>query len=236
MAAQAAPKSPHATKSAKGREAGDFLPKFASAFLQFAVVFALISAAFFYVENYDSGNKVLSLFGDGIKSNAYELRQAADRIDVKKNEKQDKIKEVAKYTGKDALKNAAMETIKTIVATRMDWTDILMKLNEVTETVYAKNSLSQYVQYNNFVYNVASGRFNVSGTLSDPLGKNLTKLAELEAALYTYPRDPENPDDKTVPYFYGLQEFNSFTKSFNQTTGRYQSQFTMILSTRPNTK
>lgn len=205
---------------------------FANAFLQFAVAFIVVSAAFLYVENLDTGNQVLSIAK--MENNAIQLHNASVALDAKKGEEQKLNLEIKKFEG--GYEDEHRTVINKIVTDRMDWTDILKKLNEVTESVYEKNALSQYVQYNNYSYNAKTGQLTVGATLSDPLGKNLTKLAEIEDAFRNYPKDPQNPKDDRKPYFYGIQEFKSYSKSFNTATGRYQSQFTLTLFTKPQSK
>ncbi|MBI5421940.1 hypothetical protein HZA44_02300 [Candidatus Peregrinibacteria bacterium] len=211
---------------------GERMVGFANAFLQFSIAFILVSAGFLYVENLDTGNQVLSRVN--VVNNAVQLHNAAVELDAKKEEERKLNLEIKKYQG--GYEDDHRKTIATIVADRMDWTDLLRKLNEVTESVYEKNALSQYVQYNNYSYNAKTGQLTVSATLSDPLGKNLTKLAEIEEAFRNYPKDPENPKDERKPYFYGVQEFKSFTKNFNAATGRYQSQFSLALYTKEQSK
>lgn len=211
---------------------GEKLVGFANAFLQFAVAFVLVSAGFLYVENLDTSNQVLSRINK--VNNAIQLHDAAVELDAKKEEERKLNIEIKKFQG--GYEDDHRKTIATIVADRMDWTDLLRKLNEVTESVYEKNALSQYVQYNNYSYNAKTGQLTVSATLSDPLGKNLTKLAEIEEAFRSYPKDPGNPKDERKPYFFGVQEFRSFTKNFNAATGRYQSQFSLSLSTKEQPK
>lgn len=206
--------------------------RFANAFFGLAIVFVLASAAFLWIENMDTQNMVLSRVN--LENNAVRLHSASETLDKTAQEEEKVSKEVTKYQG--GYQDESREVIGKIVESRMNWTDILKKLNEVTNSVYAKNELSQYVQYNNYAYNADTSQLSVSGTLSDPLGKNLTKLAELETAFKNYPRDPNNPDDKAKPYFYGLQDFRSYTKSFNLPTGRFQSQFSLVLFTKEQAK
>ncbi len=221
-------------KTEKGKEAekkarkpedvtGEGLLRFATVFLEFSVAFILISAGFFYVQNIDEENRVLSLFKIE-ENNASRLHSAAQELEGKEEEEKKLNKEIEGYKKGEEDKNE--ETVQKLIEGRLDWPDLIKKLNEVTESIYEKNALSQYVQYNNYSYDVEKGLLGVSATLSDPLGKNLTKLAEIEVAFRTYP-------DKDAPYFYGLQEFNSFSKSFDTATGRYKSSFSLKLSTKP---
>jgi hypothetical protein len=239
IVAKTAPTKPESKRERAPEEhTGEAFLTFAGAFLRLAIVFIAISAAFLYVENMDQGNKVFGFFNNlssmNLQNNASQLHAVA--LDIA--DKGDKVKnlndEITKYQG--GYKDEHKDTIQKIIDNRMDWTDILKKLSEVTESVYEKNAISQYVQYNNYTYNSESGQFTVSGTLSDPLGKNLTKLAELEQAFLNYPKDPQDPSDDRKPYFYGLQEFNAFAKTFNNSTGRYQSTFALTLYTKEQPK
>ncbi len=207
---------------------GEGLLAFASAFLKFAVVFILVSAAFLVIENMDTGNTVLKLVNK--ENNAIQLHNADESLATQKVALDSVNKDINKYKG--GYQDESQKTIDTIIANRMDWPALLAKLNEVTESVYAKNAISQYVQYNNYSYDAEKGQLLVAGTLSDPLGKNLTKLAELEQAFRNYPKDPSNPNDDRKPYFYGLAGFNSYSKSLNSATGRFQSTFSLSLSTK----
>ncbi len=209
---------------------GESFLGFSSAFLRLAIVFIAVSAAFLYVENIDANNTVLGIGFINKENNAIQLHNASKTIEEESAKVKRLNQEIAKYQG--GYQDDHQEAIKKIVSGRMDWPSILKKLNEVTESVYEKNAISQYVQYNNYTYNSETSQLTVTGTLSDPLGKNLTKLAELEQAFKNYPKDPKNPDDDRKPYFYGLQEFNSFAKSFNNSTGRFQSTFNLTLYTK----
>jgi hypothetical protein len=171
----------------------------------------------------------------GIEDNyASQLRSAADRLAVKTTEEERLGKEIVRY--QEGYKDNKLTLIEQIIDARLDWPELIRKLNEVTKSIYERNDLLQYVQYNNYSYNVERAQLTVSATLSDPSGKNLTRLAELEEAFRTYPRDPNNPEDETQPYFYGLQDFRSFSKNFEKSTGRYKSSFSLSLFTEPQTK
>jgi hypothetical protein len=229
IVAKTAPSKPAEKKEKKFEESkGEMYLKFSNAFLQFSVVFIAVSAVFFYVENMDTDNRVLAMVGR--ENNAIQLHKAADDVAAKQGDINTLNKEVEKYKG--GYSDDRKAVIDQIIQNRMDWPTILDRLNEVTDSVYEQNSLSQYVQYNNYSYNADTGELSVSGTLSDPLGKNLTKLAELEQAFQYFPRDPSNPNDDRKPYFYGLQGFNSYSKSLNTDTGRYVSNFSLKLSTK----
>lgn len=203
--------------------------QFSSLFLKFSAVFIVFSAAFFYIFNIDEQNTVLQMVS-GKENNAIMLKSAAEEVDKKNAEQASIQKEIKKY--KDGYENEHKKTIQEIVVNRLKWPDLIEQLNEVTESVYEKNALTQYVKYNNYSYDVTSGQLTVSGTLSDPQGRNLTKLAELEEAFKYYPKDKDDPEDATKPYFYNMRGFNSYAKQLNKTTNRYTSSFSLVLSTK----
>ena len=212
----------------KDSETGEGLLKFSNMFLRFSIVFMIIAAGFFYIFNIDESNMILNMAGK--ENNALILKNAAAELQKAEENKLKVEKEIDKY--KKGYENEYKATIDKIIKDRMDWPDLIKKLNEVTESVYEKNALAQYVQYNNYSYDVEKGALTVSATLSDPLGKNLTKLAELEEAFTYYPKDKNDSNDKRKPYFQNLQEFRSYDKSFNKASGRYISNFTLSLSTK----
>jgi hypothetical protein len=233
IVAKTAPSKLEAKKEKVPEEnTGEMFLKFAGAFLRFSIAFIVISAAFMYVENLDTQNNVLALVK--WENNAIQLHNASMTLDDKAAKVKQLNEEIDKYKGGYVDEN--QQVISKIIANRMDWPTILQRLNDVTESVYEKNAISQYVQYNNYSYNGETSQLTVSGTLTDPLGKNLTKLAELEQAFENFPRDPTNPSDDRKPYFYGLQEFKSFSKTFNSSTGRFQSHFTLTLYTKETKK
>jgi hypothetical protein len=211
---------------------GEGFLRFANIFLRFSIAFIVISAAFFYAFNIDEENRVLALFGE--ENNALKLKNTATELDEVKKEEKKVTREIEKY--KKGYENEYKDTILYIIDNRMDWSDLIKKLNEVTESVYEKNALAQYVKYNNYSYDVKTGQLAVSATLSDPMGKNLTKLAELEEAFTYYPKDKNDPNDKSKPYFYDLKGFSSYAKAFNPATGRYTSSFSLSLSTKEKEK
>lgn len=216
----------------KEESAGEGFLKFAHLFLRFSIVFILLSAGFFYTYNIDEKNRVMSVFGQ--ESYALRLKKAAETVEVKKEEEKKLNEEVDRY--KKGYENEHKKTIEKIVSNRMNWPDLMKRLKEVTESVYEKNSLTPYVQYSNYAFDAEQGVLTVTGTLSDPLGKNLTKLAELEEAFTYYPKDKNNPKDETKPYFYNMQEFNAFAKAFNKATGRFTSTFSLRLATKEQKK
>ncbi|MBU1017420.1 hypothetical protein KKA33_00135 [Patescibacteria group bacterium] len=208
----------------------DHFLRFSTVFLEFSVAFILISAGFFYAQNIDTENRALSLIGIE-ENNASRLHAAAQDFESLEKDEKKISKEIKEY--QEGYKDKNKEVVQDIVSNRLDWPDLIKKLNEVTESVYEKNPLSQYVQYNNYAYDVERGELRVSATLSDPLGKNLTKLAEIEEAFRYYPKDKNDPNDEQAPYFYGLKDFTSFSKTYSKTTGRYISNFSLTLYTKP---
>lgn len=201
--------------------------RFAAGFLQFTAAFILVTAGFFYAYNIDTQNRVLKWVG--VEANyASRLHGASEQLEAKKEGKKTLKKEINQY--ESGYNNRYEDVIGKIVEKRLNWPDILKKINEVTDSVYERNELSQYVKYDSFSFDAEKGQVRVSGSLSDPLGKNLTKLAELEQAFRNYPRDPQDPDDKTTPYFENVNEFNSLQKSFDQRTKKYKSNFQLSFS------
>lgn len=206
--------------------------RFSNAFFQFAMVFVIISAAFFYIENKDIENRVLSL----VKKESYasRLHNANTALEAKQEEIRTLDRDVKRF--EEGYNNRYEEVIKQIVEKRLNWPDILQKINEITDTIYERNALSQYILYTSFTFDAEKGLIRVSGTLTDPLGKNLTKLAELEQAFRTYPRNPNDPNDKTEPYFYDFQEFSSLRKSLDKKTNKYTSSFQLSFALKPQVK
>jgi hypothetical protein len=202
-------------------------------FLQFSVAFIVISAGFFYVENIDAGNTVLGLFG--IQENyASRLHAANESLNGKQADERTINGEINRY--KEGYNNEYEKTVAAIVEKRMNWPEVMTKINEITDTIYVRNEISQYIKFNSFSFDAESGQVRVSGTLSDPLGKNLTMLAELEDAFHYFPKDKNNPDDQTKPYFYDVQEFKSLSKSYDTRTGKYTSTFQISFSLEESAK
>lgn len=202
---------------------------FSSAFLQFAVFFIFITAGFFYAQNLDQENRIVGLFGK--ESYASRLHGVSERLTEKQEEVKKLSQEIKRF--EEGYNNRYEKIVEGIAKNRLNWPEILVKINEITNAVYEGNELSQYIQYSNFSFDASKGLVRVSGTLTDPLGKNLTKLVEIEEAFRNYPRDPANPDDPTKPYFYNLQEFNSLRKSLDKRTGRYTSSFQLAFALNP---
>ena len=120
--------------------------------------------------------------------------------------------------------------MEALIESRINWPDLLKKINEVANSVYELNDFFNYIEYSNYSVDFKTGAIQVSGTLSDPEGNNLAQLVVLEEAFKNYPRDPSNPDDTTIPYFENFAEFNSLSKTFDDEMGRYTSGFQLAFS------
>ncbi len=203
--------------------------RFSGAFMQFTAAFIVVTVIFFGLENFDQNNRVLGIFG--VRNVASRLHAADETLAGRKQQESRLKTEIGTF--QKGFDNRYEKIINRIAEARVNWLDIFRKINEVTDSVYEKNELSQYVQYTNFSFETEKGIVRVSGTLSDPLGKNLTKLIELESAFKNYPRSAADPDDKTEPYFYGIQEFKTVSKSLDRRTGRFVSNFQLSFSVKP---
>lgn len=222
------PKAKPAAKKEEKKEqgTGEGFRKFGKAFLQFSVVFIAISALFFYADNIDIENRVFSKVG--IQENkASRLHAANLELEEKKAEEEALNQEIEFFQG--GYQDANLDIVNNIVDNRLSWQVLIDRINEVTETVYETNELSQYVTYESYSYEVDSGKLSLRGALTDPLDKNLTKLAELEEAFRFYPRDPSDPNDETRAYFFGLKDFNTFAKTLDDDTGRFNSNLALSL-------
>jgi len=195
--------------------------KFAQGMMNFVLVFVLFTAGFLYL-SLDTNNTVLGLFGIDHNTGS-NLHAAAQVLSDKEMEVKTLNQEIAVY--KTGYNDADIELVQSIIDQRIDWPDTFSKINEVTNFVYDLNDFFNYVEYNNYSLDTDSMTVRLSGTLTDPLGRNLTKLVELEEAFKYYPRDKANPDDPTKPYFYDLKEMTSFSKSLDEETGRFISSF-----------
>ncbi|MBN2087651.1 hypothetical protein JW758_04860 [Candidatus Peregrinibacteria bacterium] len=218
-------------KTKKGE--GIMFLKFSKAFMQFSIAFVVLSAGFFYVENIDINNTVLGLFNIE-ENNASRLHAASTLLEEKKSEEAELTKENNNY--QQGYSNRYEETINKIIENRLNWPDILAKINEVADYIYERNEISQYIKFNNFSFDAEKRTVTVGGSLSDPLGKNLTKMIELEEAFRYYPKDRTNPDDKTEPYFKEFKEFNSLSKSLDKKTGKYTSNFQLSFELNPSSE
>lgn len=211
----------------KEKEEGLALVNLSRLLVQFSLAFIIISAGFFYVQNIDANNTVLGFFG--IQENyASRLHSANETLVEKEDEERSLTREINRY--KAGYDNKYETIIEGIIDKRLNWPDILVKINEIANAVYERNEISQYITFDNFSFDAEKGQVRVSGSLSDPLGKNLTKLAELEETFRYFPKDPDNPDDTTKPYFYDVQEFGSLSKSYDRNTGKYKSNFSISFS------
>ncbi|MBI5412437.1 hypothetical protein HZA43_04720 [Candidatus Peregrinibacteria bacterium] len=190
--------------------------------LEFSIVFILLTAGFLYAQVIDESNTVLGLFG--VQSNAAsQLHGASERLKGVQDNEQAIKKGMEVY--QKGYNNKYEKTIQAIVSKRIDWTEIINKIDEIANSVYEHNALSQYIQFSGYSFNGEKKQVTVNGTLSDPLGQNLTKLTELEEAFRYYPKDKDNSDDKTAPYFYGVEGSASVGKTFNQKDNKYVSTF-----------
>lgn len=205
----------------KEEDAGAFLT-FARVFMNFAAVFIVFSAGFLYVDFIDKENTFLSLVG--IQENTgSRLHKASEETRELSREEAILNQNIELYKG--GYQDNSLDIVANIIDERINWPDIFAKINEVTNSVYELNDFFKYVEYNNYSFDAEKGAIRVSGTLSDPLGRNLTKLVELEEAFKYYPKDKNNPDDPTKSYFHAFREFTSFSKTLDQKTGRYTSNF-----------
>ena len=195
---------------------------FSKVFLNFSVIFIALSAAFLYVEWIDQNNTVLSLAGIS-ENTGGRLHTASVKLEEQKKEEEKLNKDIELYEG--GYEDKTIETVDKIIAERINWPDIFNKINEVTNSVFPHNDFFKYVEYNNYSFDAQRNAIRVSGSLSDPGGRNLTKLVELEEAFKYYPKDMNDPKDTTEPYFRNFTEFTSFSKSLDTETGRYNSSF-----------
>ncbi len=200
---------------------------FSKLFMNFAIIFIVFSAAFLYVEWIDKENTLLGLAGIS-ENTGKKLHSASEDLGTLKKQEDDLSKEIELFKG--GYDDKAVNAVETIINNRINWPDIFAKINEVTNFVYELNDFFKYIEYNNYSFDAENGTIRVSGTLSDPLGRNLTKLVELEEAFKYYPTDRSDPDDTTKPFFIGFKEFQSFSKTLNKETGRYNSSFQLSFS------
>ncbi len=195
---------------------------FSKIFLNFAAIFIVFTAIFLYVEWVDKENKVLSIIGISENTGA-KLYNSAEELEGVKLKEEKLQKDIDLYKG--GYDDGALNTVESIIKSRVNWPDVFKKIEEVTESVYELNNFFKYIEYNNYSFDVNNRTIRVSGVLSDPLGRNLTKLVVLEEAFKYYPKDKNDPEDTTKPYFTGFKEFMSFSKKFDEETGRYTSSF-----------
>ncbi len=216
-----------------GKREGIAFLKLSKVLMQFSIAFIVLSAGFFYVQNIDINNTVLGMLN--IEENyASRLHSANTMLEAKKSEESELAKESSRY--QQGYNNRYEDVIKQIIDNRLNWPDILAKINEVADYIYERNVISQYIKYNSFSFDVEKKLITVSGSLSDPLGKNLTKMAELEEAFRYYPKDRSNPEDTTQPYFSDFKEFKSLSKSYDKKTGKYTSTFQLSFTLNPKSE
>ncbi len=205
-----------------GPDDGTRFLKFSKMFLNFALLFIIISAAFLYVEFIDQENTVLGAIG--IEDNTgSRLHKANETVKEKEREEAVLKKDIELYKG--GYNDKDLNVVNTIIDDRLNWPDILAKIKEVTDSVYELNDFFKYIEYDNYSFDAENETVRVSGTLTDPLGRNLTRLVELEEAFIYYPKDKDNPEDDTKPYFQGFKEFTSFSKTLDPQTGKFTSRF-----------
>lgn len=198
------------------------LVSFSKVFANFAAIFIVLTAGFLYIEFLDKDNRVLGAFGVEQNTGAT-LHQAAETLVEK--ERQEAILERQIQEFKGGYSDEALNTLQLLTEERINWPDIIAKITEVTNSVYELNDFFQYVQFDNYAFDTERQTIRISGTLSDPQGRNLTKLVELEDAFMNYPRDLNNPNDQTTPYFQDFKELTSLRKTYDEKTGRYTSDF-----------
>ena len=194
---------------------------FAKLFANFTVAFVVLTAGFIYVEFMDKNNTVLGLVG--VENTGAKLHAAADELSQKEREVKALEKEIEKY--KTGYQNPELKTIDAIMQKRINWPDVLFKIDEVTNSVYELNDFFKYIEYTDYAFDADRQTIRISGKLSDPQGNNLTKLVELENAFKFFPKDQNNPDDPTQPFFKGFKELTTLSKTLDQETGRYVSSF-----------
>jgi len=198
------------------------LLSFSKVFINFTAIFIVFSAAFLYVEFLDEENTMLSLVG--IQENTgSRLRSSAEENRSNKRKEAVLSKDIQLY--KSGYQDKAMDTVNKIIDDRINWPDIFSKINRVTDSIYELNDFFKYIEYNNYSFDAERGTIRVTGTLSDPVGRNLTRLVELEEAFMYFPKDKNNPNDDTEPFFSDFKEFTSFSKTIDPETGRYTSSF-----------
>lgn len=200
---------------------------FSKIFLNFTAVFIVFSGAFLYVEWIDQQNVMLGLIGISQNTGGTLHAAASELSDLKKKE----IilnKNIELY--KEGYYDKTLTTVDSIINERINWPNIFAKINEVTNSVYELNDFFKYIQYNNYSFDADNNTIRVTGTLSDPLGRNLTKLVELEEAFKSYPRKVGDSNDATKPYFSNFKDLTSFSKTLDPATGRYVSSFQLAFA------
>lgn len=203
---------------------------FAKLFANFTVAFVVLTAGFLYVEFIDQNNTVLGLVG--AENTGGKLHATADDLSQKEREVSVLEKEIETY--QTGYQNPELTTIDSIIQKRINWPDVLFKIDEVTNSVYELNDFFKYIEYADYAFDADRQTIRISGKLSDPQGNNLTKLVELENAFKFYPKDQNNPDDPTQPFFKGFKELTTLSKTLDQETGRYVSSFQLSFDLNEN--
>ena len=203
---------------------------FSKLFANFTVAFIVLTAGFLYVEFIDQNNTVLGLVG--VENTGSKLHSSADELSQKEREVATLKKEIEKL--ETGYQNPDLKTIDDIRAKRINWPDVLFKIDEVTNSVYELNDFFKYIEYIDYAFDADRQTIRISGKLSDPQGNNLTKLVELENAFKYYPKDQQNPDDPTQPFFKGFKELTTLNKTLDQETGRYVSNFQLSFDLNEN--
>ena len=212
------------TKVVEKRQEGFLILGFSKAFLNFSIIFVIFSATFLYVNIVDKNNVVLKMFN--IEENyAQKLHGSAVRIDELKKNKRALSEEIKRY--QEGYNNNHEATVKSIIDSRLNWPDVLAKINEVANSIYELNDFFQYIQFNNFSFDTGNRKISLSGSLRDPGKRNLTRMVDLEEAFKYYPGERKLSGETIKPYFLGSNEFTSYSKSFDNNTGDYISRFSL---------
>ncbi len=198
--------------------------RFAGAFAHFAILFVALSAGFLYVNIVDEKNMVLGL-ANIPENKASRLHAAASSLDESRQKEQALRRDIERF--EKGYSDRHQQVVQSIVAARLNWPDVLAKINEVANSVYELNDFFQYIQFSGFGFNADTKQISLTGSLSDPAGKNLTRLVELEEAFKHYPSDPSLPNDPAKPYFKDFQESQSYSKSFAANEDSVVSRFSM---------
>ena len=214
-------KTPNASLQTKAERQVKRLYSFSKIFANFTAIFIVLTAAFLFVET-DSQNRVLGAVGVD-QNTGSKLHASAESLAEKENEVAVLELQINQFSSGYA--DSSLGTVQTLIEERINWPDIISKINEVTHSVYELNDFFQYIQYDNYSFDAERQTIRITGTLSDPQGRNLTKLVELEEAFMSFPGDLNDPEDTTLPYFQDFKELTSLRKTFDEKTGRYVSDF-----------
>ena len=190
--------------------------------LQFALLvfsFMFISSTVFFALTIDEDNLILGSIGIG--NIAKPLKDWSSKQDSKRKDYQDLQQKADEYSVLKSDKD--YQIVNSIIDNRLVWSQLTKKINDITHVVYKNNDLNQNIIYSSYKYNVATGQLELKGILSDPEGKNLTKIAELEEAFKYFPGTKENPVER--PYFYEVDNLRSFKKKLDKQTDEFKSSF-----------